>query len=223
MILSTTPGLGKTHVRGGRVMRVLHDHVVAADDESPVTARMGDLVIEVIDQRRDRVIAHSYLSGAAIRRLSYDMALHRYEPGRHARLPAVEVALRSSAVDALDSVQAAIEAVKYSGVDVATFSAVTPHYTAAAHAVVTLWQSYAPPGVEPSHCHLIGAIRRGARGVFRRKNPGVFIHLQPRSAASKLGVTAFQAALLFSVVDDDAATPERGQPAAPDTLPMGDE
>jgi hypothetical protein len=87
MKLSVKPRFGMTHVRGGQVLRVIHDHQVSTKgyDKRPdnalgksrsfdavwVTASTGDLAIEVIVPKTARVLGYAYLSGPAINVVRY--------------------------------------------------------------------------------------------------------------------------------------------------------
>jgi hypothetical protein len=87
MKLSVKPRFGMTHVRGGQVLRVTHDHQVStkgydkrpddvlgkarAFDAGWVTASTGDLAVEVIATKTERVLGYAYLSGPAINVVRY--------------------------------------------------------------------------------------------------------------------------------------------------------
>ena len=87
MKLSVKPRFGMTHVRGGQVLRVSHDHQVSTKgyDKRPddalgksrsfdagwVTASTGDLAVEVVVPKTERVLGYAYLSGPTINVVRY--------------------------------------------------------------------------------------------------------------------------------------------------------
>lgn len=82
MKLSIKRRFGFVQVRGGRVVTVTHDHQIPIGTESSiedkryarkwsgekwVTAKIGDLAIEIFAVKTDKLLGYSYLSGNAIR------------------------------------------------------------------------------------------------------------------------------------------------------------
>lgn len=116
MKLSTEPLPRCTLVKGTRLLKVLHDHVVDTRGsgflaerkavavegsvpiatESPqagkdqVKAVAGDLAVEVADAKTGQVLGYSYLTGNAITCMTYEIAPHRFEGAQAARLYELE-------------------------------------------------------------------------------------------------------------------------------------
>lgn len=79
------PKLGYTHVRGGRVLSVIHGHEVSAKTlntidpdrrqlkREVVSCKPGDLVVEIVLIKTGKVIGYAYISGDAIQLMRYGM------------------------------------------------------------------------------------------------------------------------------------------------------
>lgn len=101
MKLSTVKKFGYIHVHGGRLFRVVHEHAVdtkgfcqiirevnektgavvnrSIDLAPTVTARAGDLAIEIVQHKTGKTLGYSYLSGPAIQLNTYQVRPDRYE------------------------------------------------------------------------------------------------------------------------------------------------
>lgn len=96
MKLSVEKKWGYIHVRGGRLVEVVHEHPVASKGQCVVAKRMkeefepprslpptvmaraGDLAIEIVTQRGGHLLGYSFLTGAAIQINSYDKRADRF-------------------------------------------------------------------------------------------------------------------------------------------------
>ena len=147
MKLSVQKRWGFVHVRGGRVLTVSHDHQVSAStydehlddlisvpatsselgarpptkrtfDAKWTTAKIGDVVIEIIAQKTGKLLGYGYLCGKAINTIKYvndgerDRVAAWFEPGKGLRFT-IPLELE------LEPFIASVMAIKYSGADVA--------------------------------------------------------------------------------------------------------
>lgn len=219
------PKLGYTHVRGGRVLSVLHGHQVATttnkwdpthrkQETEYVTCKPGDLAVEIVLVKTGKVIGYAYVSGDALQYMRYGM-----ETGLRPELFEPVIAWRvnlqpTGEIDGMKMIHA-IQRCKYApdGVRAVVFDLLLEegdgHATAQCGRFIT--EVYrlnplpgSPIGIElansPGKSHLFGMIRAGVG------DGATTIHFQPPDETHKHGCAPFQINLMWSspcLVDHD--------------------
>jgi len=222
MKLSLKKKFGMIHVRGGRLLRVAHDHQVPTttqtmaeperyqctwQGEKWVTARVGDIAVEIIAVKTGTIIGYSYLAGDAIR-------LNLYRSNAPAHWFCASKGLRADTNSMIDSDSdphtfvAGVLDCKYGAADVVVFDVIVDDGQENLRAVgeaFTHAYSYEPEDdtvtmpAEPSH--LIGRIRGKTGGVC------LLLHFQPPRHKSEHAITGFQNALLLDATDLETFDP----------------
>jgi hypothetical protein len=232
--LSVKKRFGWTQVRGGRLLRVAKDHAVSTmglsesvqnpqrprfQGEKWVRARPGDLVIEILYVKTDKLAGHSYLSGPAAQLNRYlstplpgpstDDISSWFEAttatGRLVEIPHIDDGEDVPAF--LSRVLRVLVDAKYSAVDINVFDYVVGFDEDAANAArlfKDMWNGFHAVDGRESQSHFLGAIR-GKKAVAS-------VHFSPPVAASAFAATPFQMAL---VLDACRRAPTATVPVSP--------
>lgn len=216
MKLSVKRKWGCVQVRGGRVMVAAREHSVAASsydartdaqkvettewsapfkkrafDKPWVTAAVGDLAIEIVGVKVERVLGYGYLAGPAINVIRYvsdqDRALVAswFTPGVAVRLDLTDVQkrLESNALT-VEHCVAGMMAIKYGEIDVAVVDHEVPSEDEIQAVFQWLAQTYSYDTDEAqARGHLMGCIRHRKRSAFA--------HFQPPKHASDYACQPF--------------------------------
>lgn len=214
MKLSLKRKLGFVHVKASRLLMVAHDHQVTtgtenaldpadrrADDGTKwVTARIGDLAIEMVAVQTGNVIGYSYIAGDAIRLNLYRAAApaHWFTDAKAVRwdMTWLEQDLERSRrgqphqVGVEDLIAGAMK-LKYCGADVVVLNLTCDAEDGKnAAGVLQGAFSYVADGSADNDAHLLGLIEE------KKTETIVAIHSQPARHSSNQCANAFQVALL---------------------------
>lgn len=230
MKLSTVKKFGYIHVRGGKLLRVVHEHpvdtqnfcVVAREKKAgfepvrklppQVMARAGDLAIEIVTRRAGTVLGYSYLSGDAIQINSYQVRPDRYTDAVLAIAPLAPPTVEEAAVEA--TFEAFIEGMRRTcvemklsaAVDVWAFEGKCDDRDAGANiaeTIQTFWRLV--PKDMPDEEVTKRAKAHFLGSVHAGKGRGsahYFMHFQPPCDASDYAATPFQAALCTTSLEE---------------------
>jgi hypothetical protein len=245
--LSTFPIFGAKHVKGLTLLRVLHPHTVDTagaelrveqgvpvegslpnpavgpqHGKSAVRAVEGDLAIEVGEVKTGKVLGYSYITGAAIQCMGYEIAPHRFEPARVVRLTDLErQVLDAQACESdqdfgahIDKMINLAQRARHGDDDVAVLELVIgDDFERVAKFLLEAWSRFEPGKTEAEapawakvpadrRCHLFGRVWRKKLkpSPFRKKPQHAQMHLQPARHASDHCATGFQHDLLQGMV-----------------------
>jgi len=222
MKLSVRKRWGFVHVRGGRVLTVSHDHQVSTStfdrrvdeaiaptpesslrlgakpnqkrtfDAKWVTAKVGDLAVEILAQKTGKLLGYTYLCGDAINVIRY---VSEQEPGRVASWFTPGRGLRFSIPLELELEQfiTSVMGIKYSGADVACARLETSdegHMEAALNGLLAAY-AYEADGIEATTHMMVSVVVRKQKGLGT-------VHCQPKKHAQDFAAQPFLHALLLS-------------------------
>ena len=207
MKLSLRRKLGYIHVCGGKLVRVVEEHMFRPhlsqeQDDAPtdrLVAVPGDLAIEVLNYRKKKRVAFQYLTGAAAKSNYYGPSMESwFEPAALRRLDIPTPETWSGSRNAF--VRRCIELLSGAqfdpAVDVAIFEISAQDPPSEVAKTLLKMMSYAPTGDtgEPRrHGHVYGKIHR--------KKEFALVHAQPPRDATGEGndtTTPFQVGLMLS-------------------------
>jgi hypothetical protein len=206
--LSIAPRFGHIHVRGGRLLKVAHDHQVPCTTENLaepeefkrrgsdkwVTAKIGDFAIELVAVKTGKVIGYSYLAGDAIRLHLYRAGApeHWFTPAQIQRADTTWLA--AQATPDVSVLVGGMMGAKYGTADIVVFEILVdePDLSAAANVFPKAY-CYEPADPCPNEAHIIGRIvtRAGLRG------PMTLLHFQPPRHKNEHAIGGFQNTLLI--------------------------
>lgn len=216
MQIALRPTPKHAHVRGGRIVKVTHAHPVHTsslreedrkrdrDMNLPprwergartVPAVLGDLAVEIVSVKTDRVIGHAYLSGHAIGLFSYEASREWFWPGRAGVWSPPEPD-RPGMTDQEFAERMALSLPKHADGDVYGFEIVLPPRThpevlgTVLGAVARAWE--VSPAVETDTVHLIGRVRVDVEGAQCN------IHFTPPGASSPYMIGHLHVGLVLS-------------------------
>lgn len=233
MKLSVTNKLGFLRVRGGRILRVAHDHQIPTTTynvsvdrarasqpgnieglmpfkprdvgEKWATAKVGDVAVEIIAYKTQKLIGHAYLTGPALNLIRYASATpappHFFELGLGIRVDPTPPAQDFPPAKFV----AAMMVVKYvSKADVAVATILVPNQETAMSCARGLAQAYSysphsmtddsPAGPEAT-AHFMATIK------LTKGKAMTTIHLQPPKDAGEYAAQPFFHELVQSSVD----------------------
>jgi len=210
MKLSLRKRFGWVHVRGGRLLRVIHAHPVETNSQTlnaverrrpfrgkSVTAEPGDLAIEIVAVKTGKVLGYSYFAGAALQLNSYDVRPDRFEEIRSHVLTIPDPGPEHKTDRDLGEarLRAFINA-KYSPDSVCAFDYTTKFPVHSVAKTMSQYWSYIPEdeNAPESQTHLLGIVR-AAKG-----KEVVILHFQPPMHADDYAATGFQTELVLSAI-----------------------
>lgn len=225
MKLSVTNKLGFLRVHGGSVLRVAHDHQIATisynssvdRDRSSTqpstvhgimpfkprdvgekwsTAKVGDIAVEIISKKTQKLIGHAYLTGAAINLIRYASATpappHFFEPGLGIRIDPTPPSIDFPPAKFV----AAMMVVKYaSEADIAVATIKVPDQETAMKCAHGLAQAYSygahamtedAPKPPDARTHFLATIK-----LLKNEKRLVTLHLQPPKDAGEYAAQPF--------------------------------
>jgi hypothetical protein len=222
MKLSVKKRWGFVHVRGGRVLTVSHDHQISTStfdrqvdeaiaptpesslrlgakpnqkrtfDAKWVTAKVGDLAVEIVAQKTGRILGYTYLCGDAINVIRY---ANEGEAERVASWFSVGRGLRFIIPLELELEQfiAAVMGIKYSGADIACARLEVSddgHMEAALNGLLAAY-GYEADGIEATTHMMVSVVVRKQKGMGA-------VHCQPKKHAQDFAAQPFLHELLLS-------------------------
>ncbi len=210
MKLSLRKRFGWVHVRGGRLLRVLHAHSVETNTQTlnsherrrpfhgkSVTAEPGDLAVEIVAAKTGSVLGYSYIAGAALQLNSYDVRSDRYEQIEGQML--TEPVPETNPFPHQEWIEARVKMfmeAKYGDIPVCGLETVSRGPVRNVAEEMAQFWGYEPNVDDPpkSKTNLF-AIVRAAKG-----KEVVILHFQPPMHADDHAATGFQTELVLSAI-----------------------
>ena len=230
MKLSTVKKFGYIHVRGGKLLRVVHEHpvdtkgfcIVAREQKQgfepvrnpppQVMARAGDLAIEIVTRRAGTVLGYSYLSGDAIQINSYQVRPDRYAAAvltlAHLTPPTAEEAASETGFETfIEGMRRSCVEMKLStDVDVWVFDGKCDDKASGANiadTIQTFWRLVPKDMTDDEVTKRARAHFLGSVHAGKgRGSAHYFMHFQPPCDASDYAATPFQAALCMTSLEE---------------------